>query len=98
MAPPATTTPPKKGKLFVPLTEAEKAQNRLTKANSYKNIGGGVSNNGAMLVGGGGTTEDQEPMEFMHLKTWGRNYAVLQVGLVGWASHNPLSSMATVVV
>ena len=80
VAPPPTTTPPVKGKLFVPLTETEKAQNRLIKANSYKNTGGG--NNGSnLLVGARGTTEDQEPVEFMHLKTWGRNYALLQVGL-----------------
>lgn len=66
----------------MPLTEAEKAQQRLVKANSYKNTGSGGTN-AAMLVGGGGTAEDQEPVEFMHLKTFGRNYAVLQVGLVG---------------
>ena len=79
MVPPEKTTPPAKGKLFVPLTEAQKAQKRLIKANSYKNVAGGGSN-GASLVGGGGSAlVDQEPVEFMHLKTWGRNYAVLQV-------------------
>lgn len=82
MAPPSKSTPPAKGKLFVPLTEAEKAHNRLIKANSYKTTGGGGGgSNGAMLVGAGATAEDQEPVEFTHLKTWGRNYAVLQVGL-----------------
>lgn len=79
VTPPTTATPPAKGKLSVPLTRAEKEHNRLVKANSYKN--GGVGKNGT-LVGGGGATEDQEPVDFMHLKTWGRNYAVLQVSLV----------------
>lgn len=82
MVPPAKTVPPAKGKLFVPLTEAQKAQKRLIKANSSRNAaasGGGSS--GALLVGGGGgSLADQEPVEFVHLKTWGRNYAVLQVG------------------
>ncbi|CAM9252372.1 unnamed protein product [Ectocarpus sp. 12 AP-2014] len=84
-APSGTTTA--RGALFVPLTEAEKAEKRLVKANSYKNnsSGGssssGSSNNssGALLVGGGGVLKDEEPVTFTHLKTWGRNYAVLQV-------------------
>lgn len=61
----------------MPLTEAEKAQKRLIKANSYKGGSGGGSND--LLVGGGGLLADQEPVTFKHLKTWGRNYAVLQV-------------------
>lgn len=70
----------------MPLTEAEKAEKRLVKANSYKNnssggssSGGSSSNSGALLVGGGGALKDEEPVTFTHLKTWGRNYAVLQV-------------------
>eukprot|EP00903_Cladosiphon_okamuranus_P007797 g7546.t1 len=78
VAPPTTVAPPAKGKLFVPLTEAEKARKRLVKANSTKNTGV-RGKNSALLVGGGGTAEDQEPVEFIHLKTWGRNYALLQV-------------------
>ncbi|CAM9145767.1 unnamed protein product [Ectocarpus sp. 8 AP-2014] len=83
-APLGTTTA--RGALFVPLTEAEKAEKRLVKANSYKNnssrgrsSGGSSSNSGALLVGGGGALKDEEPVTFTHLKTWGRNYAVLQV-------------------
>ncbi|CAM9243711.1 unnamed protein product [Ectocarpus sp. 4 AP-2014] len=83
-APSGTTTA--RGALFVPLTEAEKAEKRLVKANSYKNSssggsssGGSSSNSGALLVGGGGALKDEEPVTFTHLKTWGRNYAVLQV-------------------
>lgn len=87
VAPPAKSTPPAKGKLIVPLTKAEKEHKRLIQAHSYKNIGGGGGSNG--VVGGGGTSEEQEPVEFMHLKTWGRNYAVLQVG-VDWALQNLL--------
>ncbi len=89
MVPPASAVPPAKGKLFVPLTEAQKAQKRLIKANNYKNVatrGGG--SNGALLVGGGGASlVDQEPVEFVHLKTWGRNYAVLQVGADWFGTH-----------
>lgn len=66
----------------MPLTEAEKAQKRLIKANSYKNTNS-TNDSSNLLVGAGGTTEDQEPVEFTHLKTWGRNYALLQVGLGG---------------
>lgn len=69
----------------MPLTETEKAQKRLIKANSYKGTSDG-SNPGAsdnLLIGGGGTLADQEPVGFKHLKTWGRNYAVLQVRWVG---------------
>lgn len=80
MAPSGTTTA--RGALFVPLTEAEKAEKRLIKANSFKNSSSGGSSNsssGALLVGGGGALKDEEPVTFTHLKTWGRNYAVLQV-------------------
>lgn len=81
MVQPAGNIPPSKGKLFVPLTEAEKEQNRIIKTNSYKTSGG--NSGSASLVGGGEMHEDQEPVTFMHLKTWDRNYAVLQVRSCG---------------
>lgn len=94
--PPGKITP-SKGKLFVPLTEAEKEQNRIIKANSYS-TGSGSNGSASSIGGAGGMHEAQEPMTFMHLKTWGRNYAVLQVWW-GWrfrTSHiNALSFTAT---
>lgn len=78
----------------MPFTETEKAKKRLVQANSYKTNGVG-GNNSALLVGGGGMAEDQEPVEFVHLKTWGRNYALLQVKF-GWRFYLFYFTMAAV--
>lgn len=56
---------PARGKILVPETEADKAEKLQRRINS----GGG-----ARVV-----VEEPEPVGFVHIKTPGRNYAVLQV-------------------
>lgn len=72
--------PPTRGKLVVPLTAAEKAQRVRGKAQASRSgVGGRATQKDSGAEAGGITLEAQEPLEFVHLKTPGRNYAVLQV-------------------
>lgn len=84
MEPPTTGALPAKGKIIVPLTEDEKAEKRLEKVR--KNHQAAKSSGRLPAASGAGTErgarEDQEPVEFVHIKTPGRNYAVLQVGVL----------------
>lgn len=69
---------------MIPLTEALKAEERLEKVRSHQaGKSGGRPPRGAVSGEGlraGGHEDRQQPVEFVHIKTPGRNYAVLQVG------------------
>lgn len=66
---------------MVPLTESEKAEERLEKVRSHQaGKGDGRPPPGATRSGAGVEGVAQQPVEFVHIKTPGRNYAVLQVG------------------
>lgn len=66
---------PLKGKIVVPSTEVEKAEERLEKVRSHQ----AEKSARRPPPGASGAREDQQPVEFVHIKTPGRNYAVLQV-------------------
>lgn len=84
MEPPTTGALPAKGKIVVPLTEAEKTEERLEKVRSHQaaKSGGRSPPASGGLGTEGGAREEQEPVEFVHIKTPGRNYAVLQVDVL----------------
>lgn len=72
---------PAKGKIVVPLSEAERVEERLEKVRTHQAGQNGRRPPGASgAAGEGGAREEQQPVEFVHIKTPGRNYAVLQVG------------------
>lgn len=90
------TSGPIKGKLLVPLTEAEKAEKRRRKAKGVSDTTGhsqgsrGPQTTRKAPQGSSGTLppeapSDPDPVEFSHILTAGRNYTVLQVA--GGMSH-----------
>lgn len=73
--------PAAKGKLVVPLSAAEKAEKRQQRANTNRRDKKAQRSNDGRGGGSGGTIHDNDSaVDFVHLKTPGRNYAVLQVG------------------
>lgn len=85
------TSGPIKGKLLVPLTEAEKIEKRRRKAKGTGDSTGCAQGSQRSQAsqkasqGSKGTLSpeappDPDPVDFAHIQTAGRNYAVLQVG------------------
>lgn len=75
--------PATRGKLLIPLTEAQSQEKRLRPKNSNSSsiaVGGAMGENQGSGRDVVSNAQDEDPVEFVHITRPGRNYVVLQVG------------------
>ncbi|CAM9438025.1 unnamed protein product, partial [Sphacelaria rigidula] len=74
--------PATRGKLLIPLTEAQSQEKRLRPKNSNSSsiaVGGAMGENQGSGRDVVSNAQDEDPVEFVHITRPGRNYVVLQV-------------------